>query len=103
MGTEEPPPSHSTEFNQGGGSRQAPVIPCQWCGGLAPLTEVSVRNSQGSARTGTGMLGLVGESGMGGTSDSSGCDFLCSDLGWLSAAHSVSLPPSSGDSLDLIC
>lgn len=36
LGTEEPLPSlRSHQFS---GSRQAPEIPCQWCGEMAPLT-----------------------------------------------------------------
>lgn len=65
LGTEEPLPSHSTKLHQLGGSRQAPVIPCQWRGGLAPLTEGSVTLSQDwPSDAWWDMLGLAGESGM---------------------------------------
>lgn len=88
LGTEEPLPAHSTKFHQSGGSRQAAVILCQCCGGLAPLTEVSVTQSQGCSGMPGGRCLVWWVNG--GTRDSS--DFLCSDLGWLSAAHPVSLP-----------
>lgn len=83
LGTEQPLPAHSTKSHQSGGSRQAPVILCHCCGGLAPLPEVSVTQSQDCS-------GMPGLGVNGGTRDSS--DFLCSDLGWLTAAHPVSLP-----------